>query len=350
MVALAAAAAVVARVRSSDDDDEEHVSTPPPSVVRDSPIEHASPLVTVPTEPYVVEPTGGRRLIFVRRSELVTVDLDAGKVGTMTIPAQRITSAVQSGDHVFFVGDDLVHSYDGTQLTAVTPAIAIYRSATPGRVWALSQAGAEFHLREVDAIGNPTHDPYTVPIDWLPRAALDDRTFVLTRGAQVAVWDGATGRFRWQEGEAVYLAVAGNAVLWQRQCDAPVCVIHATDAAGGKERTYPPIEGLATNGRGRVAVDDEARRLAGVGYREEDGRIEQELVVIDLRSGQRTSARIQGEGIPMWSQGGEWVFVMTERAVEMAPSGAFHVGADGTIREVTMHVPSDARGAAVIVR
>jgi hypothetical protein len=267
----------------------------------------------------------GASLILGGDGGLLRVDLDRRRVRQVQLPigaAEADNGLVERDGVVVAVRGGVAYAASGRPGWPATrrgPASYALASATPGRVWLVTETGDPerwFRLRELD-LGGPQAGGAVpargvLPLDRRPVAGVPGGLLVHEIGPSsgLAVWNPGTGRLGRRLVTAATLtgvAARGRAVAWVEYS-----TLHLGDLATGRDRVVAPppgTDGFAAPG----AFSPDGRTLAAVTRVGFSTRPALALVAV----GRAAAVRVAGsEGALSdrcspcltWAPAGDWVF------------------------------------------
>jgi hypothetical protein len=316
----------------------------PPAGVR---VTAATPAADPATRPGPLRETTGTRLYLSGDDGLLGVDVDRRSARWVALPGgtagadnglvgrDGVVVAVRGG--VAYAAPDR----PGRPARPLGPASYAVASASPGRVWLVTESGDPerwFRVREV-ALGSsgPAVVQGTLPLGRRPVAGTPGGLVVHVVGPAggLAVWDPRTGRLGRRLGAGTPLTVVaarGSAVAWVEGS-----ALHLGDLASGRDRVVPPpagTDGFASPG----AFSPDGRTLAAVtrvGFSTRPA-----LALVD--TARASAVRVAGSDGALsdrcspclaWAPAGDWVFF--SRIGPGFGIGAYRLGAG---RAVTVPV------------
>lgn len=318
--------------------------------------EASTPSTTTPPIDFVDEPIGERRAVFITQTETVVVHLDTDETHSAPheerLEANYGTPLVVSKDAIFFLSRRQVFVTSVSNpapLRSIGSGLLMLASSTPGRVWVARERGTGHVLDEVDATGATTRTSRPLPPDVSPRAVLGDRVVFDTPEGAITVWDLGDGRVTWSSPPASrVLAAGGGRVVWQRNCDSPLCVVHVTDVATGGDRTIPSVTDGTEFYPEVQEISPTGRYFAAMVGTVDGGPTPFKLRLIDLDSGLVSEEEAFEPARLMWSPDERWLFVGGDGNPSRPIRWAYRV--DGLdIRSVRVNVPSNGEALAVAI-
>lgn len=296
----------------------------------------------------------GASLLLLAPDGLHTLDVDGRRLRTGSIaelPPGPVTAATTNGDRAVVVVDHRAYvvplSIDGPA-AGIGPAVEVYPSHRPGRVWLLTYpADGSVVARELDLDGVETGPPAVLGGATTVRGAAGDGLIVDRLGADgtrsLATWDPTRPAdppvtFRT---DALFVA-AGHDVVASRPsaCSAAQCDLYLDAPATGQHRVVD--DALAAGGVTAAAFDGSGRRLGVV---ETDGDRSRGTIV-DVSTGgvTRFAADPVAQARPAlaWSRNGSWLFVATSSATVDAVDRGGH--------SYAVSIPGIEEGAGLLAR
>lgn len=270
--------------------------------------------------------TTGASLLLLAPDGLHTLDVDGQRLRTGSIaelPPGPVTAAATNGDRAVVVVDHRAYvvplSLDGPA-AGIGPAVSVYPSRHPGRVWLLTYpADGSVVARELDLGGVETSPPAVLGGSATVRGAAGDGVVVdrlSTDGTRsLATWDPTRpadppATFRT---DAVFVAATPDVVASRPSgCSAAPCDLYLDTPATGQHRVV--ARALGSGGVTAAAFTSSGRRLAVV---ETDG-VRSRGTIVDTSTGAVTRFAAdpvaQAQPALAWSPDGSWLFVTTNSA------------------------------------
>ena len=316
----------------------------------------AASATTIPPIDFIDEPIGERRAVFITQTETVVLHLDTDQTHAAPhaerLEANYASPLYVSGDAIFFLSRRQVFVTSVSNpapLRSIGSGLLMLASSTPGRVWVARERGTGYVLDEVDATGATSRTSRPLPSDVSPRAVLGDRVVFDTPEGAITVWDLGDGQVTWSSPPASrVLAAGGGRVVWQRQCDSPLCVVHVTDVDTGRDRTVPSVTEGTEFYPDVQAISPSGRYLAAMVGTADGGPTPFKLRLIDLDSGLVSEVEAFEPARLLWSPDERWLFVGGDGNPSRPIRWAYRV--DGLdLRSVRVNVPSDGEAFAVAI-
>lgn len=293
----------------------------------------------------------GARLVVMRESGPVLVDVDGQSSAPLTVPGLPADAVLL--ERVLFVGgrvvatlgppgatprgDDMgtVSAFDpGTGArTVLGPAVGAVASVKPDRVWLRSAVAGREVVRETTVLGVVTGTPVELADDSKLVGAAGEVLVVAGRvpfrnglAERIALVDTATGAVRPLGERSRFVAAVGNQVAWVDSADG---TLHLRDVVSGADRRLTAPPGRTAFAAGG-AFSPDGTRLAAFAMMPRDAEPEAELVLIDVARATaslvpRTTFSVgEAVGHATWTPSGQWVFFgqMGSRIVAAANGGA----------------------------
>jgi hypothetical protein len=289
-----------------------------------------SPTTPSAARPAVLAEATDARLLLGGEDGLLRIDVDTRATHPIPLPGRRFETdrgLIQRDGAVVTVHGGTAYAVPtrpGRPATPLGPASYALASASPGRVWLVTETGDPerwFRLRELDLGRSPAGGAGPAargvlplgrrPVAGAPGGVLVHEVGTGSAGSGLAVWDPRTGRLgRWLPTAATLtaaVAARGHAVAWVEQS-----ALHLGDLTTGRHRVVPPPPG--TDGFAAPGVfSPDGRTLAAVTRAGFSTRPALALVAVD----RATAARVAGSDGALsdrcspclaWSPAGDWIF------------------------------------------
>jgi len=307
---------------------------------------------------FLSEPIGPRMVFLVAEAEVVVVDLDAnvvrrvpheikiasdGRAGAIAFAAGTSGVFLAGGGRIHFLGRNAQGPPDD-----IGEAIVAIPSTTAGRAWVARERGGGFVLVEIDTGGRETRTSARLPDDMTPVGSAGDTVVLQSAADALVAWSPATGTASWTtDSAAEYIGSSRGRVVWRRPCSSPLCTVHVTDPATGRDETIP-IPEFGVGWSSSYEVDPTGRYLGALTgeYRRDSAAFE--VVVVDLETRLVAAEEAFEPGDLAWSPDGRWLFQSGEADFGLQLRWAYRL--DGSsLRRVDLRLPERYQTLATVV-